>query len=78
MDNPKRERFIKVAESRVTKILDMLRLLKNCSNRGNYEYREEDVDHMFTQIQKAVKEAKESFANEMAKSKTTKFSFKDN
>lgn len=75
MDNAKRERFVKVAESRVTKILDMLRLLKNCSNRGNYEYTEQDVDHMFTQINKAVKEAKETFANEMTKSKPTKFSF---
>lgn len=75
MENQKRDRFIKVAESRVSKILDMLRLLKNCSNRGNYEYTEQDVDHMFTQINKAVKEAKDSFANEMSKSKTTKFTF---
>lgn len=78
MDNIKRQRFVKVAEARVSKLLDMLRLLKNCSNRNNYEYTEEDIDFMFSEISKAVKETKDSFTNEMAKSKTKKFSFNRN
>lgn len=75
MSDAKRERFIKVAETRVTKILDMLRLLKNCSNRNNYEYTEGDVELMFSQINKAVKEARESYSQAMSKSKPASFSF---
>ena len=40
----KRQRFEKVASNRVQRILDTLQLLKNCSNRNNYEYNEADVD----------------------------------
>ena len=49
----KRQRFEKVASNRVQKILDFLNLLQNCSNRNNYEYTEDDVEHMFSEIQKA-------------------------
>ena len=50
----KRQRFEKVASNRVQKILDFLNLLQNCSNRNNYEYTEEDVEHMFYKKQKGV------------------------
>ena len=51
----KRQRFEKVAGNRVQKILDTLQLLKNCSNRNNYEYSESDVEFMFSEILKGVK-----------------------
>ena len=66
-DNIRRERFTKVASNRVQKIIDYLNLLQNCSNRRNYEYDEEDVNHMFEEISKALKEAKAVFANELSK-----------
>ncbi len=65
--NSKRERFTKVATNRVQKIIDYLGLLQNCSNRNNYEYDEEDVNHMFDEIGKALREAKAVYSNELNK-----------
>ena len=59
--NSKRERFEKVASNRVQRILDTLALLQNCSNRNNYDYSQEDVDQMFSEINKALKDAKAAF-----------------
>lgn len=72
----KRLRFEKVASSRVQKIIDYLNLLKNCSNRNNYEYTEDDVEHMFTEIQKAFKESRNSYNIELSKNNKSGFSFK--
>ena len=66
-ENNRRSRFTKVASNRVQKIIDYLNLLQNCSNRRNYEYDEEDVNHMFEEISKALKEAKAVFANELSR-----------
>ena len=74
--NSKRERFEKVASNRVQRILDTLALLQNCSNRNNYDYSQEDVDQMFSEINKALKDTKAAFVNEM--NKTSKQGFKFN
>lgn len=63
----KRQRFTKVATNRVQKIIDYLALLQNCSNRNNYEYDEEDVNHMFEEIGKALRESKTAYTNELNK-----------
>ena len=34
----KREKFVRMAEARTIKIISMVRLLGNCSNRLAYEY----------------------------------------
>lgn len=76
-ENSRRKRFTKVATNRVQKIIDYLNLLQNCSNRRNYEYDEEDVNHMFEEISKALKDAKAVYANELSKnSNKSCFSFK--
>lgn len=72
----KRLRFEKVASNRVQKIIDYLNLLKNCSNRNNYEYTENDVEHMFSEIQKALKESRNTYNIELSKSNKSGFSFK--
>lgn len=74
-DDTKRKRFTKVAATRVQRIIDYLSLLQNCSNRNNYEYTSSDVDKMFTEINKALKEAKSSFDNELNKSQKKDFTF---
>ena len=43
----KRERFVRIAEARTNKILEMMRLLGNCSSKGNYEYTDEDIKKIF-------------------------------
>lgn len=57
----KRECFVRLAETRTNKILDMLRLLGNCSSKGSYEYTEDDVKKIFGAIEKEVKNTKNRF-----------------
>ena len=59
-----RERFVRIAESRTQKIIDMIELLGNCSNQYNYEYTQKDVDKMFSAIEIALKNSKLSFSTE--------------
>ncbi len=54
----KHDRFIRIAESRTNKIIDMIRLLGNCSNRRTYEYSKEDINKIFNYIDKELKAAK--------------------
>lgn len=71
----RRRRFEKVASNRVQRILDTLTLLQNCAKKNNYEYTEKDVEMMFTEITKAVKESKAAFLNEMSKGNRRGFKF---
>ena len=72
----KRQRFEKVAGNRVQKVLDTLQLLKNCSNRNNYEYSEADVELMFSEIAKALKDARAAYSGELNKISKKGFTFK--
>ena len=71
----KRERFEKVASNRVQRIIDTLGLLKNCSNKSNYDYSADDVGLMFSSINKAMKEAKAAFVSELERTEKKGFSF---
>ena len=66
----KRERFVRLAETRTNKIIDMVQLLGNCSNTSVYEYTQQDVDKIFTAIEAAVREAKRKFNKSEGKSST--------
>ena len=57
----KRERFIKIVERRVNRIVDYLDLLGNCSNRKNYEYTDADVRKIFNEIEKKLRDVKLQF-----------------
>jgi hypothetical protein len=61
MSNIRQERFKKIAVKRVNKILEDFRLLGNCSNKGNYEYSEEDVKKIFSAIEKEYQRCKNKF-----------------
>ncbi len=62
MASNNRERFVRIAEARTNKILDLLRLLGNCSNTNNYEYTQRDVDRIFQAIEREIRNAKSRFA----------------
>lgn len=47
----KEERFIRLAEARVNKILSMMRLLGNLSSTGFYQYSRDQVEQIFTTLQ---------------------------
>lgn len=57
----KRERFVRLAEARTNKIIDMMKLLGNCSSTVNYEYTDEDVKQIFNAIEKELKSTKAKF-----------------
>ena len=69
----KRDKFVKLAEARTNKIINMLRLLGNCSNTSAYEYTQQDVDKIFSAIETEVKEAKKKF-NKLDSKTNSKFS----
>ena len=57
----KRERFLRVAESRTNKLLDMMKLLGNCSTQSNYDYTNEDIKKIFDTLEKELKNTKNRF-----------------
>ena len=63
----KRERFVRIAEARTNKILEMMRLLGNCSSKSNYEYSDEDVKKIFNALEKELKNTKNKFLGVDAK-----------
>ena len=61
MKESKRDKFVRVAESRTNKIIGMIKLLGNCSNKNTYEYSKEDVKKIFNAIEDELKIAKMRF-----------------
>lgn len=60
-DSQKRERFKRLAEYRTNEVLKRLKVLGNCSNRSAYEYSEDEVNKIFSEIQRKVSETKSKF-----------------
>ena len=59
--NEKRERFVRVAENRTNKIIEMIRLLGNCSNKSNYEYDEKDISRIYDAIKRELNDSQAKF-----------------
>lgn len=68
----KYDKFERIAESRTNKIVDMIRLLGNCSNKVTYEYSKKDVDKIFIFIDKELKICKSRFEEVQEKEKKFK------
>lgn len=69
----KRDKFVRLAEARTNKIIDMLQLLGNCSNTSAYDYTQADVEKIFNAIENEVREAKKKY-NKVDSKKSTRFS----
>lgn len=67
--NLRRQRFLRIAESRVNKILSNLNNLAKCSNRRNYEYSDEEVRKIFREIELKVKDTRFQFQGGVSKDK---------
>lgn len=63
-NNKKAENFVRLAEARTNKIIDMVLLLGNLSNKTNYSYTDEQVKAIFESIQQALDETKQKFLEE--------------
>lgn len=57
----KRDRFKKLAVYRTNEVLKRLKVLGNCANRSAYEYSEEEVNKIFSEIDRKVKETRAKF-----------------
>ncbi|PIQ95183.1 MAG: hypothetical protein COY75_10740 [Nitrospirae bacterium CG_4_10_14_0_8_um_filter_41_23] len=61
MKETRHERFKRVASKRTNEILEKIRILGNCSNKSSYEYTEEEVNKIFSEIDKQLKLTKSKF-----------------
>jgi len=55
------ERFRRLATRRTNEIIKKISLLGNCSNRSSYDYSEQEVNKIFSAIEKELKEARARF-----------------
>lgn len=67
-----RERFVSLANSRVTAAIKQIRLVGNLANKKNYQYGAEDVGKIIRALQRELDELKEKFKGE-EKSESTIF-----
>jgi len=71
MKDNKREKFVKLANSRVTATLDKMRLIGNLADKRYYEYSEKDIKKMFDALSKELNLVKSKFSNTRTKIDTT-------
>jgi len=57
----KKDKFVRVAESRTNKLISMIRLWGTCSNKAVYEYTDKDVKKIFNALESELKAAKSKF-----------------
>ena len=55
------ERFKRIATLRTNTVLDKIRILGNLSNKKMYGYSEEDIDKIFSAINKQLREVRAKF-----------------
>ncbi len=58
MDN-KKKNFHRISRNRVSKIILTLKQLTNLTNTSFYEYENEEIESLFKEIEKEVKNTKE-------------------
>ena len=63
-EETKRDKFVRIAEARTNKIINMIQLLGNCSNQSLYEYSQKDVNKIFNAIQAELDEAKKRYSKQ--------------
>ena len=56
-----RERFVRMAERRVNRIMDALEKLGDCSNQRNYDYSNSDIKKIFEKIEKKLRITRSKF-----------------
>ena len=57
----KNKRFKRIAEKRTNEVLEKIRILGNCANTSSYEYSDEEVNKIFSEIDRQIKQTKAKF-----------------
>jgi len=68
MDNKRHENFKRLATSRTNEVMRRVKILGNCANRSHYDYTEEEINKIFSEIERKIRETKAKFS----------FPYKDN
>jgi len=68
--NSKRDNFIRLAEARVTRAIDAMRIIGNLSNRSNYEYTDDDIKMIINTLQTELTALKAQFKSRSGMSAT--------
>ncbi len=63
----KSDRFRKVAVRRVQEIIKKMHLLRNCANRNNYYYTEEQINKIISAVDSEWKKVKAEFNGSKSK-----------
>jgi len=61
METERREKFKRLASYRTNEVLKRLKILGNCSNRSSYDYTEAEINKIFSEIERKVREIKSKF-----------------
>lgn len=61
LEGQNRERFKRLASYRTNEVLKRLKVLGNCANRSAYSYTEEEINKIFSEIDRTMKETKNMF-----------------
>ncbi len=61
MEDDRRQNFKRLAAARTNEVLRRIKILGNCSNRSHYDYTEEEVNKIFSEIEKKLREIKAKF-----------------
>jgi hypothetical protein len=61
MNEDRAQRFKRIATYRTNEVLNKIRLLGNLSNKTNYDYREEEINKIFSAIESQLKIVKAKF-----------------
>lgn len=77
LNEKKHNRFRRLAESRTNKVLKMISLIENLSNRANYNYKQSEVEQMFSAIREKLDAAEKQFGD-APREKRKKFSLNEN
>ena len=59
----KEERFKRIAEKRVQRVLDSIKSLSNCSNKRMYKWNDDQLKKIWNAIDKELKICRASFEN---------------
>lgn len=63
MSTNKRDKFVRLAESRVLKTIKDIRLIGNLSNKNNYAYTDKDVSKIISALEQEIKSMKVKFSS---------------
>jgi hypothetical protein len=58
------KKFLELAETRVNKVLEGMRLIGNLSNKRNYDYTDDQIKKIFLALDEQLKDLKNKFKSE--------------